>query len=115
MKKILVIDDEPMILSIIETYLGKKYDIKCFECSKELISHLKSEGADLIISDFYMPEISGEQLCEKVREISNCPMILISGSVIESCKKEEFNAFLKKPFGPKELNKLVEEKMEKVA
>lgn len=110
-KKILVVDDEPMILTIIETYLQRRFEVLTFDNTSSLLEYYKTEGADLVISDFYMPDATGEELCRKIQEIRPCPLVLISGSIVEKDKTLEAAAFIKKPFGPQSLLKIVEDKI----
>lgn len=111
MKTVLVVDDEPMILSIIETYVKHKYNVLSFNNTSDLLIHYKNHGADGVISDFYMPDLTGQELCLKIKEIKPCPVILISGSILELDKMSMAVDFIKKPFSPTTLLKLLDEKI----
>jgi CheY-like chemotaxis protein len=105
-KTILVIDDEELLIKICEMMLkrlGHKVfkahsgseGIKIFEANKNQI--------DLIISDLNMPEMDGQKVIAKLREIDrNVKVLLSSGALLDSDEKEVikkgFNGLLKKPY-----------------
>lgn len=116
MKRIIVVDDEPLILNIIQTYLKNEFEIVTFDNPVEALSFLEKDSADMVISDFYMPEMTGLQFAEKIKAINpKCPTILISGSHVQEDEKNKFVAFLKKPCRPQEILKLVQEKIKECA
>ena len=116
MKRIVVVDDEPLILNIIQTYLNKDFDIVTFDTPSEALKFMKTDSVDLVISDFYMPEMTGLNFSQKIKEINpSCPTVLISGSHVQEEQKNEFVAFIKKPCRPNDLLKLVKQKLQECA
>ena len=108
--KIVIVDDEPLMGEIIESYLSSLEDTQFtkFTNIQEAYSFINSQPIDLIISDFYMPEGSGLDLITQLRDNKNLtPVILISGSHIQSHDSLKFSAFIKKPCPPLELLNLV--------
>jgi len=67
-QRILVVDDEPTLLSLLKEHLSRKYEV-CTACSgPEALAVLEKEPLfDLLISDINMPGIMGYELLEKVR------------------------------------------------
>ena len=102
--KILVIDDEPLILGSLEALLNKKgYEIHLASTGKEGIKFLDQEGADLVLLDIIMPGMSGKEVFEKIREINpDAKIIITSGyskqQITESLMASGANGFLPKPF-----------------
>lgn len=107
--KILIIDDEPLIQEIIESYLSPlQAQVTKFSNILDAKQLLNKESVDLIISDFHMPEGSGLDLINYLRkQNNNTPIILMSGSIIQGCEALKFSAFIKKPVPPAELLNLV--------
>lgn len=112
MGKILVIDDEERILRLIKNTLelnGHKITLVS-KASNLLIKEF--QGFDLILLDVMMPDINGFDLCEKIREEVNCPIIFLTAKTDENSvvKGLVYGAddYITKPFGVKELNARVE-------
>ncbi len=113
-KTILVIDDEPVIGSIIKRFIGNNgYSVHFCASSEEAISASKNTVLELIISDFNLPCFSiGIDLCLKIQQSTrqNVPVIIICGE-----NKNELNAkkigfaFMGKPLEKAKFLPLVEE------
>lgn len=101
--RLLIIDDEPNVLSVLYSLLSEQYDCKTAACAAEALEYLKREHYDLVLSDIMMPGMSGLELLEKIRQL--CPetvVILISGnlniqSAIEAMRRGAFD-YVTKPF-----------------
>lgn len=114
-KQILVVDDEPSILKLLNFILSSDYEVVVKPNGAEAISWLE-EGNDpaLIISDLEMPLIDGESLIRNLR-ISDfyrkTPIILLSGADDLEIKVEKMayraDRFIKKPFNPAELKSTI--------
>lgn len=104
-EKILVIDDEPLILKTIETALGRVgYDIKTTSDVHIFRDILSREGADLVIMDMYMKGINASKLMAEVGQTSPTSKVLVmSGSMPGPGDME----FLQKPFKIAELRQRV--------
>ena len=106
-KKILVIDDEPEIISLMTGWLTHEgYEVISAQDGDQGLWQIKSQKPDLIILDALIPGMTGYQLLEEVKnqsaEIREIPVILISGRA--SMREIETNvfAFVSKPFDPKD-------------
>lgn len=113
--KILVIDDEPVVCRSCERFLRKEgYDTKTVLRGHDGIDLLEKDEYDVVIVDLKMPEMSGMEVLEYVK--NNYPdiqVIMITGystiaNAIESIKKGAFD-YLPKPFSPQELLSVVRE------
>jgi len=105
---ILVIDDEPQILRALKTILGSK-QFKVFSASRgeEGITLAATQKPDLIILDLSLPDISGMEVCSRIREWSQVPIIILSVRDNERDKVRALDLgaddYLTKPFGIEEL------------
>lgn len=107
-KKILVIDDEFGILEVIQAYLEKEgYEVYTSANGKQGYLLFEQVKPDFLILDLMLPDMSGEEICEKIREKSDIPILMLTA------KKEEGDRitglslgaddYVIKPFSPREL------------
>ncbi|MGD2079818.1 MAG: response regulator [Nitrospirota bacterium] len=105
--KILVIDDEPLILTTVEKALGKVgYQVTTTSNPGEFVTTLASEGADLLIVDLHLGGIDTEALIAKAQGIAPRARLLIITGSMNSSKWEHS---LEKPFKIEELRDKVRE------
>lgn len=107
-KKILVVDDEESIVKIIGYNLKKEGYEVLTACDGEKGYELAvSEKPDLILLDIMMPKMDGYEVCKKIREKSNVPIIMLTARAEEVDKVVglELGAddYVTKPFGNREL------------
>lgn len=105
---IYITDDEYNIRELIRYFLEKEgYRTKLFEDGFALLEAIGQETPDLIILDVMMPGMDGFEICKKVRQISNIPIIIVSGKdhPLERVAGISLGSddYLVKPFLPKEL------------
>ncbi len=68
-KKIMIVDDEPDTIESFKTVLENEgFDIVTALSGRECLDKLKKEKVDLILIDFFMPEMSGRGTVERIRE-----------------------------------------------
>jgi len=114
MKKILVADDDPHILKLIETRLAANhYEIITASDGLQAFEKIKSSSPDLIVLDELMPGLSGYHIAtelKKTAETANIPIIIISAKTTMQYLFEELGVFcfLSKPFDPQELLRQVQ-------
>ncbi|WP_315082157.1 response regulator transcription factor [uncultured Clostridium sp.] len=107
-KSVLIVEDELKIRFLIRDYLLKD-GFNIFEASdgEEGLFQFSKEKIDLIILDIMMPKMNGLEMLEKLREVSNVPVIFLTAKGEEEDKLEgyEFGAddYMTKPFSPKVL------------
>jgi len=101
--RILIIDDEPNVLSVLYGLLEDKYECKIAQSALEALEYLKEESYDLVLSDIMMPGMSGLELLEEINRLCrDTVVILISGnlniqSAIEAMRRGAFD-YVTKPF-----------------
>ena len=75
--RIIIIDDDSGIIDSIKGFLGDKYYIEGFTSSKDGLNRLKEEKFDLLILDYYIDELNGENVIEQIRKYNNDLYILL--------------------------------------
>ena len=118
-KKILIVDDELLILRIISDILSKEgYEVKTAINYFNASQLLEEEKFDVVITDIRMPEKSGIDLLTHVREInSDIPVILMTGfasleTAVEAVKQGAFD-YLTKPLDFNKLKRIVSQSIER--
>ncbi|MFQ5705934.1 MAG: sigma-54-dependent transcriptional regulator [bacterium] len=104
MKKILVVDDDPLIgLSLKEALKRWDYEVTLINEGSRVIDALQGQGYDMVFTDMRMPNVTGMDVLEKVQQL--CPstgviMITAYGSIaqaVEAMQKGAFD-FITKPY-----------------
>jgi two-component system KDP operon response regulator KdpE len=109
LKKILVVDDDPVQLRLVEQILTSHgYGVVKAGSGEEGIRQVYESKPDLVILDVLMPGIDGWQTCRCIREASNVPIIMLTGkhkSEDDIVRGLEAGAdeYLAKPVGNREL------------
>lgn len=107
-KQILVVDDEQKILEVVEAYLKKEgYKVLTAEDGETALTMFNKETIHLIILDLMLPKVSGEEVCSKIRSVSDIPIIMLTAKTEEDDKIEGLSIgaddYLTKPFSAREL------------
>jgi two-component system OmpR family response regulator len=107
-KKIFVVDDEIKILEVVKSYLEHEgFSVITETNGNNVLNTFKKEKPDLVILDLMLPGISGEELCKRLRQFSNVPILMLTAKVQESDIINGFSIgaddYITKPFSPREL------------
>ncbi|MFH1046124.1 MAG: response regulator [Candidatus Omnitrophota bacterium] len=110
-KKILVVDDEPHIVKLVESRLrASGYEVICAFDGKMALETARKEKPDLIILDLMLPQMDGYKVCgllKKDAKYSAVPVIIFSARAQEEdqtlAEEVGANAYITKPFKPEEL------------
>ena len=119
--KILVAEDEPLMLMAIEGKLKNEgYEVIGVSDGREALKAVELSQPDLIITDILMPYTSGLELISIIKSSGrNIPIIVLSGLGEEETVMEAFKLgaddFLTKPFNPTELSVRVKRLINKAA
>jgi putative nucleotidyltransferase with HDIG domain len=101
--KILIIDDEPNVLSVLDALLSSQHECQTATSAVEALEYLKKESYDLVLSDIMMPGMSGLELLREInRRSRETIVVLISGnlniqSAIEAMRRGAYD-YVTKPF-----------------
>ena len=113
-KKVLIVDDEPHIRTLLEQTLEEleDYDVEIFTAAngKEGLETIQTETPDLVFLDVMMPEMNGYEVCQRVKSDENLKDTYI---IMLTAKGQEFdkekgiqmgtNMYITKPFDPDEV------------
>lgn len=108
MSKILIIEDEEAIADLEKDYLELSgFEVETEERGDTGLTRALKEGFDLIILDLMLPGVDGFEICKKIREEKNIPVIMVSAKKddIDKIRGLGLGAddYMTKPFSPSEL------------
>lgn len=122
-QKILIIEDEHMILSSLSDILSYKYEVLTAEEGISGLTIFKQTRPSLVLLDIDLPFMDGIAVLESLREIDgNVPVLVLTGRLFTAaddmklswttaCAKLGISGYLIKPLSPKKLLKKIEEVM----
>ncbi len=118
MKKILAIDDELSMRTLLEFFLKETYEVVTIASGEEALEWLDETIPDLIISDIEMRGMDGFEFLKQVRlrgYTKHTQVIILSGKSESKervkCYQLGAQDYLIKPFNPEELNELVKKNL----
>ena len=108
MFNILIVDDEIKITQVIKAYLDKEgYNCIVANNGEQALKYFYNNNFDLIILDRMIPDISGEDICKKIRETSMVHIIMLTAKIEDEDRIDGFNIgcddYVCKQFNVKEL------------
>src|SRR3984893_125436 len=117
--KMLVVDDSLMLLSFVkEVLIEANYEVTTASTGQEAVRTAQSSGPDLILLDFILPDMKGDEVCQRLLEnhgTAAIPVVYMSGygAELQASRSENSNVigFLNKPFTSDLLIKTVETHM----
>ena len=107
-RRILVVDDESQITRVLRTTLSSHgYDIRTANDGDTALEIVKDWPPDMVVTDLAMPGMDGLELCRRLRETTQIPIIVLSVRGEERTKVKALDAgaddYVTKPFGMEEL------------
>lgn len=111
--KVLLIDDDVTLVKALKLYLTRaSYDVTIANNGLEGVQRVFTDRPDIVILDIMMPEMDGWKACERIREMSDTPIIMLTALGQETDKvtglKIGADDYLAKPFSLKELEARIE-------
>lgn len=108
LKKILVVDDEAQITRVLLRGLESAgYQVRIANDGRTALDSFRSWLPDLVITDLSMPGFDGLELCSRIRQLSEVPLLVLSVKEDEPTKVKAFDLgaddYVSKPFGMAEL------------
>lgn len=108
MTKILIVEDESSFSEALSFLLGKEgYEVTVAATGTDAIEQFNKNGADLVLLDLMIPEISGVEVCKTIRTTSQVPIIMLTAkdSEIDKVVGLELGAddYVTKPYSSREL------------
>ena len=107
MKQLAIIDDDPEILKLLDQYLTKNgFEVKAFSDGESFLAGDYSKFS-LVILDLGLPGVDGLEVCKKLRQKSNVPIIMLTAASddLDRILGLELGSddYMGKPFNPREL------------
>ena len=102
-KKILVVDDEKLIVKGIRFSLEQEgYEVSCAYDGEEALEQAQQTNYDLILLDVMLPKYTGFEVCQMIREFSNVPIVMLTakGEDMDKILGLDYGAddYITKPF-----------------
>ena len=115
-EQILIVDDEAEIADLIELYLkNENYAVHKFYTAREALACVETEQLDLAILDIMLPDMSGFDLCRRIREKHTYPVIMLTAKDGDMDKITGLTLgaddYITKPFRPLEMVARVKEQL----
>ena len=110
-RTVLIVDDDPQILRLVQRILGGR-QVKVLSAPRpsDALRICETEAVDLLISDVSMPEMDGNRLADRVLKLwPEASVLLISGVKDSITTKNGRVKFLKKPFFPSDVIRVLDE------
>ena len=106
--RILVVDDEPRYIRAIQVNLeASGYEVLAAQTGLTAIERAASEEPDLVLLDIRMPGVDGYEVCQRIREFSPVPIIMLTALAENTNKVQGLNVgaddYVVKPFSADEL------------
>jgi len=118
--RILIADDEANIRDVVQYALERDgYQVETAADGQTALSRIEAGGIDLVVLDVLMPELDGLNLCRKLRERGDIPIIFLSSRTEEADRilglELGGDDYVTKPFSPRELSTRVKAVLRRVA
>lgn len=109
--RVLIVDDEEMVRSIItQLLLLKGHTVRTASSGPEALECVEQESFDIVFTDFGMPEMSGADLAQTLRtSYPELPVVLLTGYTEPDAAVQHVQAVLSKPFKLKELQSTIQQ------
>ena len=111
--KVLVVDDDPVLLRMVQTFLlssEEPYEVLTANSGQEALDIAAQEVPDLVLLDLMMPDMDGIEVCVRLRANRSTyliPVIMLTASALHDHRLEALRTgvddYLSKPFDPEEL------------
>ena len=109
--KVLIVDDDPINIELLEGYLSKDYDILKAHDGNEALIIVEANPPDIILLDLIMPGINGYQVCKKLKDdpkTNHIPIVIVTSLHETEDRNKAIEAgaddFITKPFDIIELS-----------
>lgn len=108
MPLVLIVDDEPAISEALSYALVReRFAVACVGLGGEALEFVRTQGADLVVLDIGLPDMSGLDVCREIRRIGEVPVLFLSarGEEFDRVLGLELGAddYVVKPFSPREV------------
>ena len=114
-QEIMVVDDQPTICKEVTAMQKGIYNVRAFKSGKDALAYLDENHVDLILLDYYMPEMTGFEVLLQINQNkahSNTPVIFLTAEINNRMEHEMLQRgaadYLCKPINPMMLRECIE-------
>lgn len=112
-KNILTVEDEPKLLEVVTSYMESRgFTVFSAANGKTALEIFNRENIALVLLDLMLPDITGEEICSKIRKQSRVPILMLTAKVEEESLLHGLGLgaddYIRKPFSLKELGARVD-------
>lgn len=112
-KKILIVDDEAMIREAVASYLeAKGFQVYRAETGLDALAVFEKEDIAFVVLDLMLPDLSGEEVCARIRQTSGVPVLMLTAKTAEADQLSGLQLgaddYVTKPFSLKLLHARIE-------
>ncbi len=107
-QRVLLVEDERSIRDAVAAYLEREgFWVTAVEDGAQALAAAERKPFDLVVLDLNLPKVSGEEVCRRLRDVSDVPIIMLTAKDAEEQRVHGFEIgaddYLVKPFSPREL------------
>lgn len=108
MQSVFIVEDDKKLARVAKAYLeGAGFKVMHFEKGRDAIDHALKEPPNLVILDLMLPDMSGEEVFQELKDIGDFPIIMLTAKSSEEERVAGFamgaDDYVVKPFSPREL------------
>ncbi len=111
-RKLLIIEDDADLVKALELYFSANYEVVTAANGLEGLQALYNEHPDIVLLDIAMPMMDGWEVCRRIRELSDVPIVILTARVQEDERVRGLRLgaddYVVKPFSLKELEARLE-------
>ena len=120
MANVLVVDDDPTVREVVATYLrANRHEVVEAADGESALAAMARKPSDLIVLDLMLPGVNGLEVCRRIRESTEVPIIMLTarGNETDRVMGLELGAddYVTKPFSPRELALRVESVLRRIS
>jgi DNA-binding response OmpR family regulator len=107
-KRVLVVDDEPSIVEVVSSYLQRAgFDPVAAATGTQALDAFEKTHPSLVVLDLMLPDMSGEEVCRRLRSCSRVPIIMLTARAEDADAVRGLGLgaddYVTKPFSPRQL------------
>jgi DNA-binding response OmpR family regulator len=109
--KVLIVDDDPDLLSGLDQLLSAKYEVYLAASGDEALEVLGDQQIDVVVLDMLMPRLDGQSVLKEIRAQASPPAVIVVSArpdLLASSMRMGANDFLGKPFSVRRLEEKIE-------
>ena len=117
-REIMIVDDQPTVCKEVSSLLKSDYNVHTFKSGTEALSYLEKNHVDLILLDYYMPEMTGFEVLLQINQNkahTNTPVVFLTSEINDRMSHEMLQrgatAYLCKPIDATQLRQCILENL----